>query len=164
MDTIKTIKYEPITKVFAVIFLSILFIPLDILVVPINNSFKNMLLFIPITIPTSMLFVLNALFIIVLNIIPTKFIFLIILYREILMKNIHMNGTILFNVFFISLILLVIKSIDSIKIIIVNKWGFINNVFYIVLVCIIKKNMLYVVINIINIIIAKTLFLRPNFV
>ena len=65
-----------------------------------------------------MLFVLNALFIIVLNIIPTRFIFLIILYREILIKNIHMNGTILFNMFFISLILLVIKSIDSIKIII----------------------------------------------
>ncbi len=98
VDIINVMKYVPSVRVFAVISVSSLFIPLDIDVVPINSSFKNILLFIPIIIPMNMLFGLNALVIMFFIIKGTISKFLIIMYVDIIMKNVHIIGTILFSI------------------------------------------------------------------
>ena len=159
-----TIKYEPNTKVFAVV--KSFFSPtaLDILVVPINSSFKNILLFMPITKPIVMLFNVNKSLKMSLIMFGSRSMFFKIVYREIDIKNKVIIGTNLFNIFLISSTLLVINKVTRIIKIKVNNFLFINNVFIMVFVCIIKKNILYVVMKIINISVANFLFFKPCFV
>ena len=164
METTNTIKYEPNTKVFAVIYAFLFPTALDILVVPINSSFKNILLFMPITRPIVILFNVNKSLKISLIMLGNKSMFLKIVYKEIDIKNIVIIGTSLFSIFLISSTLLVINKVTRIIKIKVNNFLFINNVFIIVFVCIIRKKILYVVIKIINISMASLLFFRPFFV
>ena len=157
----KVMKYVPKVRVPAVISLSILFIPLLREVVPISSSFKNMLLFMPMSIPVRKDFLFNA------EVITTFMIFGIILKFfittnvDISKKKIHIIGTILFSIFVISLFLLFSKSVSSKNIIMLSKYGFIFSISLIVLVCIIRKKQEYVIINRNSIIILRGLFFSP---
>ena len=164
VETMKVIKYVPIVSVPAVFAGGESLMPLLIDVVPIKVSFRKILLFIPINIPVKKDLGLKASVIIFLKIEPKILKFFMTTILEIIRKNIHITGTILFKIFVISCSLFERSIISNKNTIILKMSGFTPRISFIVLVCIIRKKQEYVDTNKISIITAKKLFLSPNLV